>query len=157
MMCQIPLCSDVNRPYVHRYPSLQDLPPTLPPSHPSGSSQSIKTPCVIERLPTSYLFYTWWCMYVNPNLPICPTLCFPPKHKYNGILLPLKRSKGEASVETRMDPESVIQHELSQKEKNKYRILTHICEIQKNDTDEPICRAGIETQRYGQRMDSLLI
>ena len=45
-----------------------------------------------------------------------------------------------------MDIESVIQSEVSQKEKNKYRILTHTCGIQKNGTDEPICRAGIETQ-----------
>ena len=30
-------------------------------------------------------------------------------------------------VETWMDLESVIQSEVSQKEKNKFRILTHIC------------------------------
>ena len=38
------------------------------------------------------------------------------------------------------------QSEVSQKEKNKYRILTHICGIQKNGTDEPVCKAEIETQ-----------
>ena len=32
-------------------------------------------------------------------------------------------------VETWMDLETVIQSEISQKEKNKYRILTHICGI----------------------------
>ena len=32
------------------------------------------------------------------------------------------------------------------KEKNKYRILTHICGIQKNGSDEPVCKAEIETQ-----------
>ena len=32
-------------------------------------------------------------------------------------------------VETWMDLEAVIQSEVSQKEKNKYRILTHICGI----------------------------
>ena len=41
---------------------------------------------------------------------------------------------------------SVIQSEVSQKEKNKYLILIHIYGIQKNDTDKPICREGIETQ-----------
>ena len=41
---------------------------------------------------------------------------------------------------------TVIQSEVSQKEKNKYRILTHICGIYKNGTDEPVCRAEIETQ-----------
>ena len=50
-----------------------------------------------------------------------------------------------------MNLEPVIQSEVSQKEKNKYRILIHINGIQKNDTDELICRAGIETQT--QRTD----
>ena len=45
----------------------------------------------------------------------------------------------------------IIQSEVSQKEKNKYHILTHIYGIQKNSTDEPICRAGIEMQM--QRVD----
>ena len=40
---------------------------------------------------------------------------------------------------------------ISANEKNKYRILTHMCGIQKNGTGEPICRAEIETQM--QRMD----
>ena len=44
-----------------------------------------------------------------------------------------------------MNLETVIQNEVSQKEKNKYHILTHIYEIWRNGTDEPICRAGIET------------
>lgn len=41
-----------------------------------------------------------------------------------------------------------IQSELSQKEKNKYHVLTYtlIYVIWKN-TDDPICQAGIETQR----------
>ena len=45
-----------------------------------------------------------------------------------------------------MELESVIQSEVSQKEKNKHHILTHICGIQKNGTDEPICKAETETQ-----------
>ena len=39
-------------------------------------------------------------------------------------------------------------NEGSQKEKNKYCILTHIYAIQKNGTDEPLCMAGIEMQMY---------
>ena len=35
-----------------------------------------------------------------------------------------------------MDLESVIQTEVSQKDKNKYRILSHICGTQKNGTDD---------------------
>ena len=49
-------------------------------------------------------------------------------------------------VEMWMDLETVIQSKVSQKEKNKYRILTHICGTQKNGTDEPVCRAETETQ-----------
>ena len=45
-----------------------------------------------------------------------------------------------------MDVETAIQSEVSQKEKDKYRTLTHICGIQKNGTDEPVRRAEIETQ-----------
>ena len=58
----------------------------------------------------------------------------------------IKRKEIGSLVETWMDLESVIQSEVSQKEKNKYRILTHICGIYKNGTEEPICMAGIETQ-----------
>ena len=45
-----------------------------------------------------------------------------------------------------MNLEPVVQSKVSQKEKNKYLILTHIYGIEKNGTDEPICRAGTERQ-----------
>ena len=45
-----------------------------------------------------------------------------------------------------MDLETVIQSEVSQKEKKKYCVLTHICGTQKNGTDELVCRAEIEAQ-----------
>ena len=41
----------------------------------------------------------------------------------------IKRNEVGSFVETGMDLETVIQNEISQKEKNKYRILTHICGI----------------------------
>ena len=41
----------------------------------------------------------------------------------------LKSNKIGSLVETWMELESVIQSEVSQKEKSKYRILTHICGI----------------------------
>ena len=34
--------------------------------------------------------------------------------------------------------EPIIQSGVSQREKNKYRILSHACGIYKNSTDEPI-------------------
>ena len=53
-----------------------------------------------------------------------------------------------------MNLEPVWQSEVSQKKKNKYHILIHICGIYvpymwKNGTDELICRSGIdmETER----------
>ena len=45
-----------------------------------------------------------------------------------------------------MHLETVRQSEASQKEKNKYCILAHLCGIYKADTDEFICKAEIETQ-----------
>ena len=49
-------------------------------------------------------------------------------------------------LEMWMDLETVTQSEVNQKEENKYHILMHICGIQKNGTDEPVCKAEIETQ-----------
>ena len=57
-----------------------------------------------------------------------------------------ERNEIGSFVETWMYLETVIQSEVSQKEKNKYRILTHICGIQKNGTDEPISKGEVETQ-----------
>ena len=46
-----------------------------------------------------------------------------------------------------MNLETVIQSEVSQKEKNKYRMLTYIYGIKKKKgSDEPRGRTGIKTQ-----------
>ena len=58
----------------------------------------------------------------------------------------IKRNEIGSFVEMWVDLETVIQSEVSQKKKNKYRILTHVCGTQKNGTDEPVCRAEVETQ-----------
>ena len=58
-----------------------------------------------------------------------------------------KRNEIELFVVRWMDLESVIQSEVSQKEQNKYCMLTYIYGIlKKNGTDEPVCRAEVETQ-----------
>ena len=49
-------------------------------------------------------------------------------HIYNGILA-IKRNEIGSFVEMWMDIETVIQSEISQKEKNKYHILMHMCGI----------------------------
>ena len=45
-----------------------------------------------------------------------------------------------------MKLESIIQSEVSQKDKDKYCILIHIHGIQKDSNDNPICRAAKKTQ-----------
>ena len=60
----------------------------------------------------------------------------------------IKRNEIDLFVVRWMDLESVIQSEVSQKEKNKYRMLTHIYGIQKtkNGHEEPRGKTGIKTQ-----------
>ena len=72
-------------------------------------------------------------------------------HIYNGILLSHKKKEIELFVVRWMDLESVIQSEVSQKEKNKHCMLTHIYGIpkkKKNGHEEPRGKMGIETQTY---------
>ena len=60
----------------------------------------------------------------------------------------IKRNEIELSVVRWMDLESVIQSEVSQKEKSKYRTLTHIYGIlkKKKGSNEPRGRRGIKMQ-----------
>ena len=67
----------------------------------------------------------------------------------------IKRNEIESFVEMWMNLETVIQSEVSQKEKNTYCISTHICGIQKNGTEEPICKVEIKTfQTYKSQTNS---
>ena len=50
-------------------------------------------------------------------------------HIHNGILLSHKRNKFESVAVRWMNPEAVIQSEVSQKEKDIYGILMHIFRI----------------------------
>ena len=50
-------------------------------------------------------------------------------HTYNGMLISHKKERNWVIVETWMDLETVIQSEVSQKEKIKYHILMPICGI----------------------------
>ena len=59
----------------------------------------------------------------------------------------IKRNETEVFVARSMDLETVIQSEVSQKEKNQYCMLTHIYGIlKKNGSEEPRGRTGIKTQ-----------
>ena len=82
--------------------------------------------------------------------PKCPSteewikkMCYIYTMEYFSVI---KRNEIGSFGEMWMDLETVIQSEVSQKEKNKYCIVTHICGIYKNGTDEPVCKAEIETQ-----------
>ena len=67
-------------------------------------------------------------------------------HIHNGILLRHKKNIFESVLRRWMNLEPIIQSEVSQKEKNKYSVLTHIYGIYKDGTDECIFRAAVETQ-----------
>ena len=45
-----------------------------------------------------------------------------------------------------MNVKPIKQSEVNQKEKDKYHTLMHVYGIQKDGTDEPICRAAMEKQ-----------
>ena len=61
----------------------------------------------------------------------------------------IKRNETELFVVRWMDLESVIQSEVSQKEKNKYHMLTRICGIkEKKWSEEPRGKTGIKTPTY---------
>ena len=53
-----------------------------------------------------------------------------------------------------MNLEPITQSEVSQKEKYKY-ILMHLYGIQKDGTDETICRAAMEMQTENRLMDTV--
>ena len=58
----------------------------------------------------------------------------------------IKRNGSESVLVRWMNLEPVIQSEVSQKENDKYCILTHIYGISKDGTDDPKCKAAKETR-----------
>ena len=58
----------------------------------------------------------------------------------------IKRNAFESVLMRWMNLEPIIQSEVSQKEKDKYRILTHIYGISKNSNEEFTYRAAMEKQ-----------
>ena len=75
MLCQSLLYNKVNQLYVYIYPF--PLEPTSTPSNPSRSSQSTKLSFLCYTAGFYQLFYILPCIYVNPKLPVHPTLPFP--------------------------------------------------------------------------------
>ena len=67
----------------------------------------------------------------------------------------IKRNTFESDLMRWMNLEPIIQCEVSQKEKDKYHILTHIYGIYKNGSEEFIYRAAMEKQTYEQTLFSI--
>ena len=62
------------------------------------------------------------------------------------LKLTQKRNRIRSFAETQINLEAVIQSEVSQKEKSKYSIQTHISRIQESGMDDLIYKAEVETQ-----------
>ena len=60
----------------------------------------------------------------------------------------IKRNTFESVLMRCMKLEPIIQGEVSQKDKHQYSILMHICGIQKDGNNNPICKTDKETQMY---------
>ena len=58
----------------------------------------------------------------------------------------IKRKACESVLMRWVNLEPILQSEMSQKEKDKYHILTRVYRIQKNGTEELIYRATVEKQ-----------
>ena len=65
-------------------------------------------------------------------------------HIHNGILSVIKKKCIWVSSNEVDELETIIQSEISQKEKEKYHILMYIYGILNDDTDEFICKATME-------------
>ena len=71
-LLQFLLYSKVNQPYVYMRSLFFGFP-----SHLGHHRAPSRVPCATQQVLISYLFYTQWCTYVNPNLPVHPTLSPP--------------------------------------------------------------------------------
>jgi len=60
----------------------------------------------------------------------------------------IKNTTFESVLMRWMKLETIIQSEVSQKEKHQYSILTHIYGIQKDGNDNPVCETAKGTQKY---------
>ena len=65
----------------------------------------------------------------------------------------IKKKAFESVLKRQINLEPIIQNKVSQKEKDKYRILNHIYRIYKNGTEEFIYKATMEKQTEKRLMD----
>ena len=67
----------------------------------------------------------------------------------------IKKNSFESVLMRWMKLESIIQSEVSQKDKDQYSILTHIYGISKDGNDNPICRTEKDTDVQNRLLDSV--
>ena len=60
----------------------------------------------------------------------------------------IKKNAFESVLMRWMKLESIIQSEVSQKDKHRYSILMHIYGISKDGNNNPVCKTARETQMY---------
>ena len=60
----------------------------------------------------------------------------------------IKKNTFESVLMSWIKLETIIQSEVSQKEKHQYSILMHIYGIKKDGNDNPVCETANETQMY---------
>ena len=106
MVCQFLLYNKVNQLYIYIYPhisSLLHLPPSQPlyPNPLGGHKAPNCSPCAMQLLPTSYLFYIWQCIYVHATLSLRPSLPF---------FLPVSSSPLSTSVSLFLSCPQVLQN-----------------------------------------------
>ena len=68
-------------------------------------------------------------------------------HTHNGTLFSHKKNKIMPFAATWVDLETIILSEVSQKEKDKYHMISLICGILKNDTNELIYKTEKNSHR----------
>ena len=85
--CFTTLCSfPLNQLYVYIH-CLPLWPLSTPTLYPTELGHRL-APCAIQHVSTNYLFYTWQCLYANPNLPVntSPYQSLPPYRFHTFIL-----------------------------------------------------------------------
>ena len=72
MLCWFLLYGRVVQLYIYTYTLFFRFP-----SHLGHHGALSCVPCAVRQVLISCLFFMWWCIYVDPNLPVRPTPLFP--------------------------------------------------------------------------------
>ena len=67
----------------------------------------------------------------------------------------IKKNTFESVLMRQMNLEPIVQSEVSQKEKDRHHILTHLYGIQKDGTNDPACRVVKETDIKNKLLDTV--